>query len=136
YVYEYGWQSDHEFVTYSSAPPLSLIKVDTRTGTTTIMEQLRRRLSNEENRPYINDYSFEVSPDGKRLLWAGEHTTHHWTVSAPLDGSSITKRRHAWGELPRSASNAIWMPNSRQWVQMLAGKDGLDAILEGLDSPD
>jgi len=125
----YAWVSDHEFIMHASYPERSLLRVDTRTGARTAMAGLQKCIGKER------DYgTFALSPDGTRTLWkSGEVALE--ILSSPLDGSSLTKRSLKPGVFWVDASDFVWMPDSRQWVQLLAGTGRLYAVVEGLDSP-
>lgn len=131
----YEWVSDYEFVMFRDIPSHPIAEVDTRTGKTTALDSLVRRVGKEEIPHSTYGYSFEASPNGSRLLWESEDETRTRTVSVPLDGSSVKKgplrRKEAW----HHDSNAIWLPDSRQWVQLQDGRQGLDAVVQSLDAP-
>jgi len=72
-----------------------------------------------------------VSPDGNWELFQmlGRHLGCNIFTR---DGSRPRRVRSA--EFSAAASNALWLPDSRSWVQVAPGKKGLYAVIERLDA--
>jgi hypothetical protein len=111
-------------------PLPALVQMDTRTGATRSLDGLQRCIGKEGDA-----YNLTFSPDGQRALWGGQPGNDLAVSSAPLNGSSVTRRGPKPGAFWVDASNPIWLPDSRHWVQLLAGDHSLYAVVEGVDAP-
>lgn len=128
---QYQWRTDQKFLLYYPTPSEPITEIDTRTGASKVLGGLRRRTLGMGW-----PYRLTVSPDGARALWLGLDGNDPVTVVAALDGSSLMRRVRKRGEFWADASvNAVWLPDSRRWVQLLAGKGGDYAIVSSLDAP-
>ncbi|HZO87812.1 MAG TPA: hypothetical protein VFB38_05690 [Chthonomonadaceae bacterium] len=93
-----------------------------------------------------NWWSITLSPDGHWLVgWEpeiahdtnGEAAVEKGTMKAAfLDGSRVIKRIPSPEDKWSSGSvNPLWLPDSRHWVVLLAGQQGLYAMVESLNVP-
>ena len=65
------------------------------------------------------------SPDGKWLLLQ----QHDGFIVMPKDRSRTIKRKISEKEFWATCSNVLWMPDSRQWVCLMAGKKSIYAVV-------
>jgi hypothetical protein len=73
------------------------------------------------------------SPDSNWELFQWIGRSGDCTVVA-RDGSRSIVRKTKVGEFWASASNAIWTPDSRSWVRLMAGEKSLYVVVQSLDA--
>jgi hypothetical protein len=74
-----------------------------------------------------------VSPDGNWELFQILGRPFGCTLFT-RDGSHSLTRRMRSGEFLCTTSNALWLPDSRSWVQLMAGKKSLYAVVQSPDA--
>jgi len=121
----YAWQSNDSYLQYVLYPPSGMKQVDLRTGEEKSLSSLERL--GKEARIYT------ISPDCKKALW--EDGTSVQSLS--LDASSPISMAPLPKEFWTTASQPLWMPDSKRWIQLCAGSQGLVAVVhaEGKTSP-
>lgn len=128
FVPEYRWISSHELLYFegTSVGDWKLMKLDLNTGAKTPLAGL----SKTYNETPSGLGQVEVSPDGKRLLWASSRDDKPTWVVARLDGSERTD----WRRLkmpsfrnrfdPFAWSVANWTDNGKAVMEASLERDG------------
>ncbi len=127
----YWWLSDHEILFLSiqraseNLGDYTAVRYDTRTGIQTDLTALEQTLF--AHRCNMHTSAWQVSPDGKYLLWNGSDTIagtdpatqqpalllkERWYVTS-LDG----KQTQTWPRVTSDHPCAFWLSDSHQWVE-------------------
>jgi hypothetical protein len=141
----FAWLSEHELLLYHNVTlptgdgyRLSRFDVNTR------QETPLHALSGLFNRYHGYPEAGQVSPDGTRLLWAGNtgkqqrrRTSEEFcAISATLEGKQpIVQKIGSWLATDALVSNNIrWMPDGQHWAEFEAGWHGSSMHIYPLDS--
>lgn len=115
------WASDHEVFTGTLAGPL----VDTRTG-------IAVPIGGFGGGGFYTGL-VQVSPDGKRVLWANiSKDTPQWNVTSLRETKEWHSQRF---EANLYAASVTWLPDSRHWVEPTKRQGKMSAMLHSLDNP-
>ena len=119
----YAWQTNYSFLKFENYPRPSIERIDIRAGTETSLPGLQRQFGKSRMYP-----RFVISPDGKKALW--EEADHglgfrstSLESSAPISDTLLSDKFWA------SASNPIWMPDRKRWIQLFASGKGISAVV-------
>lgn len=110
----WGWVSDHEILhLYEKRNGREFFRLDTTTGLRTPLPALTKLFNDTHGDPD----GFEVSPDGRKVLWIGmqrgRDVERPLTYIAPLDATSYERR-----PLGEQNGYARWKGDSPAWVRM------------------
>jgi hypothetical protein len=129
----YAWQSNDSFLQFEAYPLCGMKEVNLRTGTKNSLDRLERRLGN------VAAYRrFVVAPDGTRALWEDKVEDRPGVCSTLLDPSAPVDSDRMSDRFWAVASNPLWLPDNRRWIQLFAGHHGLSAVVheQGKVAPD
>jgi len=122
----YAWQSNDSYVQYVFYPPSGMKQVDLRTGEEKSLsgwEQLGK-----------TPRRYTLSPDCKKAFWEDSDGLRSSSFGASSPTYTTPRRKDFWA----TASQPVWMPDSKRWIQLFAGSQGLVAVVhaEGKTSPE
>lgn len=75
------------------------------------------------------------STDGRWTLLAGMDRTSRCTATEVGTKRQVRRQLHD-GAFWACASNKVWLPDNRSWVGLLAKRDSVYAVVQGLDHPE
>jgi len=122
----YAWQSNDSYLQYVFYPPSAMKQVDLRTGEEKSLrgwEQLGK-----------TPRRYTLSPDCKKALWQDSDGIRSLSLGASSPIYTNPRRMDWWA----TSSQPVWTPDSKRWIQLFAGSQGLVAVVhaEGKTAPD
>jgi len=134
----YVWLSDHELIRFpvdtkqdgqgNSMTIMRAEQLDTKTGLRTPLTDLSRRLRAQR------DYAslFRLSPDGKWLVYAANNSDDDYPRSHFYVSEVGGPREREWpledaasNGMPSMPPGAVWLPDSRRWLELAPDETGL-----------
>ena len=107
------------------------VEIDSKTHNKTPLARLKQSISSESNRNNIR--LCRMSPDGKWLLFSVRtRTRSEWKLFG-VDGS-LHGLWPCTGDLTE-LTHALWLPDSKGWVEVAEQKSKADIVTHGLNGP-
>ncbi|MCW3054931.1 MAG: hypothetical protein JWN14_4101 [Chthonomonadales bacterium] len=120
---DYAWPSNDSFLKFEFYPHPGMTQKDLRTGAEVSLTSLQRRTGESVI------YPIAISPDGKKALWEDRRDTGPRFHSTSLEGSPPLSHTLLSNRFWTSASNPVWMPDNKRWIQLFAAERGISAVV-------